>query len=154
MLRGQMLSYLSCQGYACCSLQSRLSWMINLPRDSTWISHRLRAFWLSDNHSAQITWMISRWWTHSLQPVDACLSVGPLPISSTALPGGWKGESLPWLRPSLAHAAHWAPGSRWGRKGTGSANEVTLQWAKKSWSWWTRWWMWSHGINHFERGTR
>lgn len=56
--------------------------MINLPQDSTWVSHRRRAFWLSDNHSAQITWMISLWWTHSRQSVDAwvwalCLSPAP-----------------------------------------------------------------------------
>lgn len=48
------------------SLQHRLSWMINLPPDCKWIYHRLGAFWLSDNHSAQVRWMISsRRWGYS-----------------------------------------------------------------------------------------
>lgn len=55
---------------------------------------------------------------------------------------------------SLAPTTHAEPpGGDSGRKGTGSAKEVTLQWAEQSWSRWARWWIWSHGINHFEGRT-
>ena len=94
--------------------------MINVPLDSWWIYHRLRAFSLSGNHSAQVLWW-SQWKDEAipLLPMDTCLSVSPSPSSRASGPDGGEGERLTgWLRPSLADTTLIEPtGSRWGRKG-------------------------------------
>lgn len=59
----------------------------------------------------QVLWMsLSRQWGQAPLVAVACLHGGPVPLSGTSQPDGWKGEPLtPWLKPSLTQTTHMEP---------------------------------------------